>query len=155
MAQFPILFAWREVVEGDGYFAGVDVRGRALMTQETETEFWLEGVNPGGLSARGATSAEALAEFQVAFRTILSDIAADSPSFDDFRREVKAFFEQVSPTLLAEWEAAVEEVRAGRISAQWMPNQKPLSSSSLGITVEQITHPRAKNFQPSKIAMAV
>jgi hypothetical protein len=154
MPQFPILFARRELVEGNGFVAGVDVRGRALMTQESETEFWLEGVNPGGFAAQGSNSAEALSAFSEQFRSVLYDIAASCSSFEDFRREVVMFFEETSPTVLGEWEAAVAEVRAGRVAADWLPNKKAANASSLGITVDEITSPRADNYHVSQVAIA-
>jgi hypothetical protein len=47
MTCYPLLFARRELVEGNGFVARVAVSGRALLTDE-EGEVWVEGINPGG-----------------------------------------------------------------------------------------------------------
>jgi hypothetical protein len=50
----------------------------------------------------------------------LFDIASDTDSFEAFRREVEAFFDNAGETPLREWNEAVEDVRAGRLDADWL-----------------------------------
>src|SRR3954454_24948486 len=77
MTNYPLLFGRRELVEGNGFIAGVALHGRLLLTEEGG-ESWVEGVNPGGIAARGDSPGEALAEFRSEYRVVLFDIAAQA-----------------------------------------------------------------------------
>ena len=95
MTHYPLLFGRRELLEGNGFIARVSVSGRALLVDE-EGEFWMEGVSPGGLAGQGKSPHEALADFSVAFRAVLFDIAAEASTFEVFRQEVLRFFDETS-----------------------------------------------------------
>lgn len=151
MTRYPLLFSRRELVEGNGFVARVAVSGRALLTEE-DGEVWVEGVNPGGFAAGGKSPGEALAEFSSAFRSILFDIAADADRFEDFRDEIQKFFQETSPPGLREWEEAVQEVRAGRISAEWL--KKRPAESKLGVEVVEVSVPVATNNELGDAALA-
>jgi len=110
MTNYPLLFGRHEKVEGDGFIARVAVAGRVLLTDE-DGEFWVEGVNPGGLAASGGSANEALAQFGRDFLAVLYDIASDAKSFDHFREQVEKFFNDTSAPALKEWEEAVQQVR--------------------------------------------
>lgn len=56
MTHYPLLFARHELIEGNGFIARVAVSGRALLSEE-DGEFWVEGINPGGFSAKGQSPA--------------------------------------------------------------------------------------------------
>ncbi len=105
MTCYPLLFARRELIKGNGFVAKVAVSGRALLTDE-EGEVWVEGINPGGFAANGKSHSEALAEFGAAFRTVLFDVAAGAKSFKEFRAEVNRFFEETNVPALRDWEEA-------------------------------------------------
>jgi predicted RNase H-like HicB family nuclease len=149
---YPLLFSRRELVEGNGFVAGVSVSGRALLEEEGEGEFWVEGVNPGGLSAQGSTPSDALAEFCSSLKAVLFDIAAEARDFDGFREEVIRFFNDVSVPALKDWETAVEQVRAGRITADWLAKRP--ADSRLGIEVAKVHHPAPTNNQLGETALA-
>ena len=74
MERYPILFGRRELIEGNGFIAGVEVNGRALLSNE-DGEYWAEGINPGGFASKGAGPGEALASFCEELRVVLFDIA--------------------------------------------------------------------------------
>lgn len=134
MNQLPVLFARHDLILGNGFIAGVMISGRALMTQENDTEFWFEGINPCGFSARGESAAEAYRAFETEYQKVLFDIAADSPDYEAFHAEAEAFFSNVSPTLLADWEAAVMAVRRGEHSSPWLrTTRKPDSEPQISI----------------------
>jgi hypothetical protein len=151
MTHYPLLFGRRELVEGNGFIAGVALHGRLLLTDEGN-ESWVEGVNPGGIAARGDSPAEALAEFCSEYRVVLFDIAAEASSFSEFKAEVERFFNDTSPTVAREWQAAVEEVRAGRVDADWLRKQS--ADSPLGIEVVLIQMPQAANNEEGEAAIA-
>lgn len=118
MKNYPIIFGLRDLVQGEGYLAGVIVEGRALMHEEGDGSFWIEGVNPGGFSAIGASSADALEDFRRSYRAVLFDIASDASGFEEFERGVKEFYDGASPKVARAWEEAVQDVRAGRTDAE-------------------------------------
>jgi len=151
MEQYPILFGRHELIEGNGFIARVEVAGRALLSKE-DGEYWVEGVNPGGFAAKGTGQLEALAAFCVDFRLVLFDIAVDAADFDVFKLEVDKFFHATNLVALQEWEAAVAEVRKGRIDANWL-DKRP-ADSPLWVNVVQISQPKAVHNQEGAAALA-
>lgn len=151
MTHYPLLFGGRELVEGNGFIARVTVSGRALLTEENG-EVWVEGINPGGFSARGANPNEALAEFYSAFRAVLFDIASDARGFQDFSDEVQRFFHETSLPASQEWEQAVQRVKAGQLDAEWL-NKRP-AETKLGIEVTEVSRPAATNNELGDAALA-
>jgi hypothetical protein len=151
MTRYPLLFGRRELVEGDGFIAGVAVHGRLLLTDEG-SESWVEGINPGGIAARGGSPGEALAEFCAEYRVVLFDIAAEARSFEELKAEVERFFHDTSPATAREWDEAVEEVRAGRVDADWL--RKRPADSPLGISVVLVQQPQATNNEEDEAALA-
>lgn len=75
MKAYPLLFSYRDPVIGNGYVAGVEMRGRALLTAEDDEGWWVEGVSPGGFASGGATRQEALSSFRTTYQHVLVDIA--------------------------------------------------------------------------------
>lgn len=143
MTHYPLVFGLRDVIQGEGFLAGVAVEGRALMHQEADNYTWIEGVNPGGFTETGASATEALANFRRAYTAILFDIASEAPSFAEFKAEVRSFFEDCAPQPVRDWEKAVEDVRAGRVSADWL-NHKP-AETPVRLEVVQFDQPSVKN----------
>lgn len=138
MTQYPLLFGFRDLVAGNGFVAGVDLHGRALLVDEGDG-FWMYGVDPGGVAAGGSTPGEAQAEFRAAYRSVLFDIAAEAETFSDFERQVKQFVADRNEPTFSEWEAAVNEVRHGRVDADWLPKRK--AESRVGVEVVLLEHP--------------
>lgn len=155
MDQLPILFARRDLILGNGFVAGVSISGRALLTQESDSEFWCEGINPGGFAAQGSTYAEAFNAFGEEYLKVLFDIAADSANYDAFQEGVQAFFDNPSPTLLTDWDAAVDAVRRGELASQWLRTSRQLDGE-LQIRVELIREFRAAGnvIQEHSLALA-
>jgi len=151
MTFYPLLFGRRELVEGNGFIARVAVTGRALLSQEDE-EFWVEGINPGGLAGKGQSPSEALADFCLAFRAILFDIASDAGSFQAFHDEAQRFFQETNAPALREWEEAVQRVRTGELDADWL-SKRP-AETQLGIEVTEVNHPAATNNELGEAALA-
>src|SRR5436305_14223328 len=151
MTCYPLLFARRELVEGNGFVARVAVSGRALLADE-EDEFWVEGINPGGFAASGKSPSEALAEFGTAFRAVLFDIASGAESFEELRAEVHRFFEETSVPALREWEEAVQQVRSGRLDDQWLAKRPAVTK--LEIEVIEVSTPAPTNNALGDAALA-
>jgi hypothetical protein len=151
MTHYPLLFGSRELVEGNGFIARVAVSGRALLSDE-DGEVWVEGINPGGFSAKGQSPSEALAELGSAFRAVLFDIASDARSFQEFHAEVQKFFEETNVPALRDWEEAVRRVKAGELDAEWL-SKRP-AETRLGIEVTEVKRPAATNNELAEAALA-
>lgn len=144
MSHYPIIFGLRDIIQGDGFLAVVAVQGRALL-HEDDGGVWVEGVNPGGFVATGKSVAEALEEFRRSYSAILFDIADDASSFEAFEEQAKQFFEASTETLERDWRQAVEDMRAGRLSADWLGRRS--ADLPCGITVGRLDEPSAENNQ--------
>lgn len=152
MTRYPILFGFRDLVAGHGYVAGVETQGRLLLVKEDDS-FWAYGVNPGGLAGRGETEHEAMADFREGYRSVLYDIAEDAATFIEFKSEVEAFFDETNRRLEAEWTTAVEDVKADRISADWLQKQSA-DDTPRQVRVVLLQNPDARDNELDKTAMA-
>ena len=132
MPRYPLFFGLRDLVAGNGFVAAVALEGRALLVDEGDG-FWMYGVNPGGVAAGGKTHGEAQAEFRQRYRSVLFDLAAEAASFEEFQRAVAQFCEETNEPTAAEWEEAVNEVRSGKVDADWLPKRR--AESKIGVRV--------------------
>jgi predicted RNase H-like HicB family nuclease len=151
MKHYPILFSRRDLVEAAHFTAGVIVAGRVLVKDE-DGEFWAEGVNPGGLAAKGETATAAMRALCKSYHEVLLDIAEDETSFEGFKKAVERFFADTSMAALEEWDKAVVEVRAGKLSLDNEMGKRP-SESPLGISVLSLDD-EAKNEEVGDLAIA-
>jgi len=152
MTHYPILFSRRDLVKANHFTAGVIVAGRILVSDE-DGEFWAEGVNPGGMAARGDSLASALKALCDSYHEVLLDIAEDESSFDGFKKAVERFFADTNMMAQEEWDEAVLQVRAGKLTMADM-GKRP-SESPIGITVLLLDKGKAKNEEEvSDAAMA-
>jgi hypothetical protein len=135
MNHYPLLFNFRDKVSGDGFLASVSVQGRGLAADEDDG-WWMYGVEPGDLAAGGATFAEAQCEFRKTFTSILFDIAEDAKDFKTFRAEVNRFFKGINHPTEEEWNAAVLEVRAGKITSDAISKSLPTRPANSPRSVE-------------------
>lgn len=142
MKRYPIIFGLRDLVQGEGYLAGVVTDGRALVHEE-DGYVWVEGVNPGGFAGTGNSPAEALEDFRREYLAILFDLMADATSFESFEMAVKDFFANAGRVPVADWEQAVQDVRSGKVDADWMRRRD--AESPMGVRVAYIQQPAAEN----------
>lgn len=123
---------------GNGFVAAVvATNGRALFVEE-DGECWFYGVNPGGMAASGNSPDEAHTAFRTRFQQVLADFAAAAPTFEDFRHEVERFFRETNEPTEQDWTAAVEEVRAGRVSAEGLPQKPAASPRSISVLMKHV-----------------
>jgi hypothetical protein len=148
---YPLLFSYRDPVIGNGYVAGVEIHGRAILTLEDEL-FWVEGVNPGGIACPGETRGEALASFRLNYQQVLVELAIEADDFEEFRQKVEAMFHESSEPVVEEFEAAVAEVRRGNIDADWI-ERRPFDASEMTVqVVPLVLEPKANSA--SELAVA-
>ena len=89
---YPLVFGFRTSVLGEGWVAGVEVCGAAVVTKETDGEYIAHGLKPGGVAGVGSTVTEAYLAYKEEVETVLYDMAEDVP-FDAFREGVLEFFD--------------------------------------------------------------
>lgn len=114
MANYPLMFKIREVINGEGYLAGVTLTGRALAVKEDDGNWWLYGVRPGAIADYGMTPQEAFSKFQQRYKNLLFDIAEEAATFDKFKTEVEKFYEQPNPEEEDRWSEAYRAIRSGQ-----------------------------------------
>jgi hypothetical protein len=152
--HYPILFGFRDLVVGAGFVADISTQGRALLVDEGEEGFWMYGVNPGGIAGSGETTAEAQADFRQRYKSVLFDFASVSQGFEDFEKSVQKFFAEVNEPTEEEWNAAVQDVRAGKVEADWLA--KGRAESKRQVKVRLIDQPQASVNaldEPPKLAV--
>lgn len=76
---------------------------------------------------------------------VLFDIALETSDFAAFKTEVERFFWETNEPALRDWEAAVNDVRDGKVSADWLI-QRP-ADSPRGVNVVLVRQPQAVNNQ--------
>ncbi len=113
--MFPLLFQFREVVEGPGgWIAGIWCTGRALLEQsqlDDEHEWWLSSVDLGGLSV-GASSPDAVREsFKVAFSEFVFDLSDDCESYGVFQSRLQSMLDSADASALDLWERSLHALR--------------------------------------------
>ena len=103
------------------------------------------GVTPSGLAESGASLTEAHLVFLNALRKVLFDIANEVPSFEEFQTRVHSFFEETNTPTAADWEKAVEEVRAGKVNLEGLPRASTDNKPMLSVGLMQASFSPAGN----------
>lgn len=117
-AMLPLLFTYRETVFGNGFVAEISAKnGRALCVHEPDG-YWMYGINPGGMAAKGDDPVLAHEEFRRTFSKVLFDLADESANSDEFASKVRKFFHETNEGYEPDWQHAVGEVRAGNIHVE-------------------------------------
>lgn len=123
--EYPLHFKYRDVVSGNGFFAGVEILGRVLMSvDEDDDGVWFYGATPGAIAAFGETPDLAHAEFREIYRSILRDLAQESTDIADFSVRVKAFGLSASAETLAGWDTALARVRQNGTEIEGLPKKE-------------------------------
>lgn len=110
--KYPLFFSYTDLIDVAGVRVTVEARGRCLMALQDE-EWWIEGVEPGGLAAFGDIPQQAFIKFRQTWLQVLEDIAHEKTSVKDFEAEVAQMFGQLNEAADAEWAEAREQIRRG------------------------------------------
>lgn len=147
-SALPFLFTYRDTLFGNGFVVHVEARnGRALCVREDE-QWWMYGVNPGGMAAPGADPHAAHAAFRKAFKHVLIDIASEVDGFDAFKAAVEAFFSETNEGYVSEWTAAAEAIRQGRIDTTGYATAPASSPRSIEVTIKAVERLEAADNTP-------
>lgn len=140
----PLLVRFEDAVGGSGFSANVKCRGRALLIKEDDG-FWMYGVNPGALAESSQTEDETYLKFRRAHTQALNEFASEANGFNDFKTQVKKFFETCDKGTSDEWMQAVLDVRAGKVGAKGIPKGNAEEPVGIEIT-ERVIEPANSVF---------
>ncbi len=143
--QYPLLFKYRDPFIGNGFIAGIEIRGRALMTiRESGDDVWIDGVWPDCISEGGRSEREAASSFREDYRAVVFDIMAEANTFADFKSRIESVFKGADPITTAEWDRAVELVRKEKLSLDWL-EKVPAESFDFGMDIIELKDPKASD----------
>ena len=123
--SLPFLFTFPHVIAGKGFFARVEVHGRALLKEEAEgAETWFYGAFPGTVAGGGKDYTEACKEFRKAYLSVLFDVANEADSFEAFEREARELLDVANESVTDEWNECLRAVRENpslKKEFSWVP----------------------------------
>ena len=122
LSEIPLLFTFNQIVMGDGFIAGVQMSGRALL-EEQDDEIWISGVSPVGVAGGGLDRSGAFANFRKAWAEVLFDIAAEACSFPEFEQACSEFLSASQDSISAQWQSALELVRKNKYVDPTLPSE--------------------------------
>lgn len=148
--KHPLMFAFRDMISGEGFLAGITLSGRSLMVEE-DGKWWMYGVRPGAIAEAGETPQETFLRFRNRYKEILFDIAGECGTFESFKQEVERFFYEPDPDEERRWEDGVKEIRSGNLTPpppfSELPKQAP-ERRPTQISVERLDG-EASRFMPT------
>lgn len=136
----PLFFRYSELVACAGFLAAVTVTGRVLCVREQKGEYWMYGVEPGGIADWGSTPELAHIAFKRAFHAALIDIAGEAGDPEQFTAAVRQFVTTINEPTATMWEAAVQGVKSSSVHAPEL--ERWPSTTPVGADVEIIREPR-------------
>jgi hypothetical protein len=149
MTNYPVMFTFKDVVSGNGFLSGVTMSGRALMCKESDGNWWVYGVHPGGMAQFGPSAMEAFSKFRASYTTVLFDIAEEASNFDAFKTEVELFYNECGEGEEARWDAAAKAFRDGTIVPEEpfskLPRHAP-ESRPCGVMLERLDQIESNRF---------
>lgn len=147
MTNYPLILNFKELVSGNGFLS--EVAGRAHMVMRNEDgAWWMLGVNPGGIAAKGSTQQEAYTNFCKTFSEVIQDISSDSTSFADFKNKIESFVSQTDDEEDALFKEARAAVRAGAsVDPAFQGLKRDTAETQPHCNVNRIDEP--ENLKPS------
>lgn len=135
--NYPLFLSYDGAIFGKGFVAEINAVGRLLATVEAEG-VWLYGVNPGAISVDGRSLDEAHLTMREALRQVFLDFAREADSFDAFKLRVERFFDETDDASIAEWDAAVQAVRASAVPTINLPQTSAETKHKVSVTLKQM-----------------
>ena len=127
---YPLLFKFRTSVVGEGWLAGVELCGAAVVTKEASGEYIAHGLKPGGVAGVGSTLTEAYLAYREDVQTVLYDMAGNAP-FETFREGVLDFFDSADDWGEAKFAEGRSMVVAGKVDSSLPLEPKPEFGASV------------------------
>ncbi|HUO57902.1 MAG TPA: hypothetical protein VMV05_06965 [bacterium] len=153
MNAYPLIFKFKDMIAGPGFLAGVQIEGRVLMVEEKEdgvSEWWLNGVSPGGIAQEGATPQEAYLNFREFFRGVLEDLAVSTGNFVEFQKSVNNFIMTENKVQAAIWTETRNAIRSGSLKPDGpFSDLDKITVDAPARVIECIRLDAQKNWSPS------
>ncbi len=127
---YPLLFKFRTSVVGEGWLAGVELRGASVVTKEASGEYIAHGLKPGGVAGVGSTVTEAYLAYKDEVQTALYDLAGNA-SFDAFREGALEFFDSADAWGEAKFAEGRLMVAAGKVESNLPVEPNPELAASV------------------------
>lgn len=135
--HYPIILRFDvNIVAPAGFAALVVIAGRAL-AMEADGEFWMDGVNPGGLTADGSTLHAAASAFRKTVELVIDDIADEAANFIEFRQGVEHFFYEVDSQTADAWTLAREGVKSGAVKVEGLLSEPASAPAVIVLEMER------------------
>lgn len=136
----PLVFGFGDLIEGQGFIVRIRTNGRAVVEQDDDGTWWVNGVNPGGVCAPGDTAQEALKAFRSTYTEVLLDCAVRCETFNDFQGEVELIFGSTTEDIMREWQEAALALRDGGADVGPLENldRVRFDSQKYAVAVEEI-----------------
>ena len=148
----PLVFTLQNAIEGCGFLAGITLRGKAVMEQDENGEWWMYGVSPGAIAGGGETPNEAFQNFMDRYKEVLFDIADECKTFLSFKAEIEAFFNAEDHAEAARWNRALEVVRRNEPAIPEQFNKMPRQRAEdfqTGIHIERLEKKKSQQYKPT------
>ncbi len=153
MNSYPLIFKFKDMIAGPGFLAGVQIEGRVLMVEEKEdgvSEWWLNGVSPGGIAQEGATPQEAYLNFREFFRGVLEDLAVAAGNFNEFQKSVDSFILTENKAQAAIWTETRNAIRSGSLKPDGpFSNLDKITEDAPARVIHCVRLDAQKNWSPS------
>lgn len=147
----PLVFTLQNAIEGCGFLAGITVRGKAVMEQDENGEWWMYGVCPGALAGGGETPSEAFQNFMNRYKEVLFDIADECQNFLAFKSRIEGFFRVEDSEERARWDRALEIVRQNESAIPEQFNKIPRQKADdfrTEIVIERLEKKDSEQYRP-------
>lgn len=133
---YPLFSTQRHIITGPDFVVLVEAFCRVLMVNEGDKEWWVYGVEPGGLSGEGDTSTQAYLRFTEGFKSAVTELAEEVDGFDAFESAVKSFVGERNEPTMVDWLEAVEYFARTAIPATFsnLPKREPNSKCYVSLT---------------------
>ena len=89
---------------------------------------------------------EAHQDFRAGYRSVLADLAEETEDFASFKALAEDFLHTVNRPNETQWEEAVQLVRKGELSLDWLPQRS--ADLARRIEVVELQDPRSKINDP-------
>ncbi len=136
--NYPLFLKFTGTILGRGFVAKVEFDGRFLGVKSDDDHWWLHGVNPSAIAEQGTSLDEANAQLRDALRESLAWFADQADDFTAFKTSVERFVETTNEHYFAEWNTAVQRVRAGKECIGGIPIKASFSAVSVSVSRKAI-----------------
>ncbi len=116
MTTYPLFMNHRLPLAGNGFWAAISLRARVLLREESASEIYVYGVNPGGICGTGTNRDAAMAAFWKRFLSVMLDVAEEAKSFEEFKAEIESALNETNEEYEMLWNEAVQNVRDGKVN---------------------------------------